>query len=138
MIHCGGGVQLPEQVFSGGGFRRFELLSHVFRARLGLQLWDLMASHIILETYFDEHETEEGLCIFQYIHDLQPAASTDLVRDPDHSLLQVRNSQLLCLNCFWRATVLPILSLPQRAIRYCKIIVFGKHSVCPLIVTLRC
>ncbi|EQB54158.1 hypothetical protein CGLO_06041 [Colletotrichum gloeosporioides Cg-14] len=46
---------------------------------------------------------EEGLCIFRYIHDLQSAASTDLVRDPDHSLL-------------------------QRAIRYCKIIASGKAS----------
>ncbi|KAF4841376.1 hypothetical protein CGCSCA4_v009564 [Colletotrichum siamense] len=87
-----------------------------------------MASHIIFETSFDEHEMEEGLCIFQYIHDLQSAASTDLVRDPDHSLLQARNSQLLCLHCFRRATVLPILPLSQRAIRYCKIIVFGKAS----------
>ncbi|KAE9582580.1 hypothetical protein CGMCC3_g1723 [Colletotrichum fructicola] len=88
-----------------------------------------MASHIILEeTSFDDDETWKGLCIFQYIHDLQPGASKDLVRDPDHSLLQVRNSQLLCLHCFWRATVLPILPLPQRAISYCKIIVFGKAS----------
>ncbi|KAF4879829.1 hypothetical protein CGCSCA1_v000906 [Colletotrichum siamense] len=47
-----------------------------------------MASHIIFETSFDEHEIEKGLCIFQYIHDLQSAASRDLVRDPDHSLLQ--------------------------------------------------
>ncbi|KAE9570221.1 hypothetical protein CGCF415_v008482 [Colletotrichum fructicola] len=51
-------------------FCRFELLSHVFRARPGLQLWDLKAQHELLDAYFDQHEMEEVLCVSQYVNDL--------------------------------------------------------------------
>ncbi|KAL3301295.1 hypothetical protein RB213_011752 [Colletotrichum asianum] len=41
-----------------------------------------MASHIIIETYFDEHEMEQGLCVSQYNHVLQSGALKNLLRDP--------------------------------------------------------
>ncbi|KAK2755802.1 hypothetical protein CKAH01_17292 [Colletotrichum kahawae] len=51
-------------------FCRFELFSQVIRARPGLQLWDLEAQHKLLGAYFDQHEMEEVLCVFQYVNDL--------------------------------------------------------------------